>query len=107
MVYVDRELCIGCGACADICPEGFEMRDDDKAYAVNPDANCIDEAMEACPVEAIKKDNEINSPGQGSPGADSGGLGSGRGMGRGAGKGMGKGPRGGRGAGKGGGGRRR
>lgn len=99
MVYVDKELCIGCGACANICPEGFEMRDDDKAYAVNRCADCIDEAIDACPVDAIKKDNEAGS--QGSYGSGSGGFGSSAGMGRGIGKVMGRGPRDGREAGKG------
>ena len=34
---VDKSLCIGCGLCADACPEVFEMDDDNKAQAkVNP-----------------------------------------------------------------------
>jgi ferredoxin len=52
---VDMELCIGCGSCAELCPEVFEMRDD-KAWVVGPDkCNTCDceAASDTCPVEAI------------------------------------------------------
>lgn len=52
---VDYEACIGCGSCADICPEVFQLRDD-KAYVIGPEkcdtCNC-QEAIDVCPVEAI------------------------------------------------------
>lgn len=55
---VDGDLCIGCGLCAEICPEVFEMGDDGQAHAVNPEKcaglPCCKEAAESCPVEAIK-----------------------------------------------------
>ena len=54
MVKVDQATCIGCGACASICPEGFEMKGG-KAKVKNPKAKCIDEAISNCPVEAISK----------------------------------------------------
>ena len=54
MAKVNKEKCIGCGACAAICPEGFEMKDG-KAKVKNPNAKCIDEAITICPVEAISK----------------------------------------------------
>ncbi len=55
---VDQELCIGCGACEGVCPEVFEMKDDDKAYVIKDPvpAELEDSALEAeesCPVEAI------------------------------------------------------
>jgi ferredoxin len=56
--YVDKDTCIGCGLCPDICPEVFRMDDDGKAIAADieiPDG-IIDSAKEAeqeCPVEAI------------------------------------------------------
>jgi ferredoxin len=29
--FVDKELCIGCGNCENICSDAFEMKDDDKS----------------------------------------------------------------------------
>lgn len=55
VVKVDREKCIGCGTCAAICPEGFELDDEGKAKVKNSKAKCIDEAISSCPVEAISK----------------------------------------------------
>ena len=56
MVYVDKEACIGCGSCVAICEEVFEMTEDGKAKVkIQKDFPCIQEAIEACPVDAIKK----------------------------------------------------
>ena len=57
--YVDKDICIGCELCHDICPQVFKMDDDGKAIA---DENEIQdsviefakEAEQQCPVEAIK-----------------------------------------------------
>jgi len=53
---VDKNLCIGCGACVALCPEVFELKEDGKAYVKNPaDCNKCDcqAAQDSCPVEAI------------------------------------------------------
>jgi len=54
---VDQDLCIGCGMCASICPEVFEMADDGLAKAVSevtPELEAsAQEAAESCPTEAI------------------------------------------------------
>lgn len=55
---VDKELCIGCGLCASLAPDIFEIEDDGKAGAVGEvtSANETDakEAEMSCPVTAIK-----------------------------------------------------
>jgi ferredoxin len=54
---IDEETCIGCGACEEICPEVFQMNESlGLALVINPggaDADKIEEAMEACPVNCI------------------------------------------------------
>ncbi|QWR77323.1 ferredoxin [Candidatus Magnetomonas plexicatena] len=53
---VDQDLCTGCETCVSLCPDVFEMQGD-KAFAANPgkcDACDCQEAMDTCPVEAIK-----------------------------------------------------
>ena len=57
-VTIDRSGCIGCGLCADTCPEVFLMNDDGKAemYA-QPEETCkdaVNDAVENCPVYVIK-----------------------------------------------------
>ena len=54
---VDEETCIGCGLCAETCPEVFEMVDEMARTKMDevPDefAETCREAAEDCPVEAI------------------------------------------------------
>ncbi len=56
---VDKEGCIGCGLCPNVCPEVYKMGSDDKAEVyVNPiplqSQGCAKDAAEQCPVSAIK-----------------------------------------------------
>ena len=55
MVNVDKNLCIGCGACASICPTSFKMNEDDGKSDVisQEDAECAQNAAQGCPVQAI------------------------------------------------------
>jgi ferredoxin len=53
MATVDKDTCIGCGACVSICPDGFEMGNDGKAQ-VKGEADCAQSAADSCPVGAIK-----------------------------------------------------
>lgn len=57
MVLIDKEKCIGCGACVATCETVFELKDGKantkkgKEKAKEP---CVKEAAEGCPVQAIK-----------------------------------------------------
>ena len=55
--FVDQSGCIGCGLCADTCPEVFRMNDEGlaEAYADVTDANrdTAQEARDSCPVSVI------------------------------------------------------
>jgi len=53
MTKVNKELCIGCGACVSVCPEGFKMINQ-KAEIKNPKVKCIKETISICPVNAIE-----------------------------------------------------
>ena len=54
MVKVNKTTCIGCGSCASICSEVFEMNDDSKAVVkAQKKIPCVKEAIDSCPVNAI------------------------------------------------------
>lgn len=55
---IDRDLCIGCGACEDECPEVFELKDDGIAAVIqehpgHESYGCVRGAADSCPVDAI------------------------------------------------------
>ncbi len=54
-VKVKKEKCIGCGACAAICPDVFEMGDEGKSVVKEKetDKDCAKEAADSCPTDAI------------------------------------------------------
>mgnify|MGYP001589287530 CR=1 FL=1 len=57
MVSVDKEKCIGCGACVSVCEDVFDMVDGKavvKKGKENVKLPCVKDAVETCPVEAIK-----------------------------------------------------
>jgi ferredoxin len=57
MVSINQETCIGCGACEATCPNAFEMKDG-KAHVKRGQEKsklpCVKEAVDGCPVSAIK-----------------------------------------------------
>ena len=55
-IVIDPDECIGCESCVEVCPDAFEMDDDgEKAIVIdeNCTADCVEEAIEICPNEAI------------------------------------------------------
>lgn len=59
-VIIDQDECIGCEACVEICPKVFNFDDEEgKAFViddVDPDNECVDEAIASCPADCISKD---------------------------------------------------
>ena len=65
---VNKDVCIGCGACAAIAPDVFEINDEGLAQAIEP-KNQVDkmdeetreaaqDALEGCPTSAIELTDE-------------------------------------------------
>lgn len=54
---VDQDLCIGCGLCAELAPDVFELDENELSTVVGEvtDDNelTVDEAVESCPTSAI------------------------------------------------------
>ncbi len=55
---VDRDACISCGLCASVCPEVFELDDEDISTVIedpieSENEDCAREAEDSCPTDAI------------------------------------------------------
>jgi ferredoxin len=64
-VYVDKDLCIACGACGSVAPDVFDYDDDGLAYnVIDNNQNTaeipadleddVNDASDSCPTDAIK-----------------------------------------------------
>lgn len=59
-IKIDSEKCIGCGSCQAICPGVFNIDDSSKARLKDGKSegesseDCVKEAAEVCPVDAIE-----------------------------------------------------
>ena len=54
-ITIDENACVGCGLCANSCPDCFEMGEDGIAKVKSSEcANCdLNEVASQCPVNAI------------------------------------------------------
>ncbi len=53
---VDKDLCISCATCINLCPDVFQFGDDGKSEVINQEGcNGCDcqEAADSCPADAI------------------------------------------------------
>ncbi|MCL5410557.1 MAG: ferredoxin [Patescibacteria group bacterium] len=57
-IFIDDDLCIGCGACEGTAPDHFELGSDGKAHVKKQyseeDKDIIKEAKDGCPAGAIE-----------------------------------------------------
>ena len=53
-VTINRDDCVGCGACASVCADCFEMDDEGKAIVTNEaGCDCLQDAIDSCPTQCI------------------------------------------------------
>ena len=55
MIKVNKEKCIGCGACIAVCPHDAISLKDGKAVIDQKKCNKCFDCIEICPVKAISK----------------------------------------------------
>jgi len=56
-LVIDADECTGCETCVELCPEVFEFDEEtETARVILPEGgteDCIEEAIDSCPVECI------------------------------------------------------
>jgi len=54
MIKINKKKCIGCGSCEAICPEIFILKQGKAEVKTQKKSDCLQEAIDSCPVNAIK-----------------------------------------------------
>jgi electron transfer flavoprotein alpha subunit len=54
LLEIDREMCIGCGACVDACAFDALRLDEDEIAVVNDNCTACGACIDECPVEALR-----------------------------------------------------
>jgi ferredoxin len=54
-IKVDKDKCIGCGACESICKEVFVLKNGKAIVKAQKNLPCVQEAADSCPVGAISR----------------------------------------------------
>lgn len=62
IVVINTDECIGCETCVELCPDIFHFDSEAEKAVVakedDEDEECVEEAIESCPVECIfREDN--------------------------------------------------
>jgi len=56
-IKVNKQKCLGCGVCINLCPEVFELKDGKSKIKqkanLEKNKDCIKQAIDSCPVQAI------------------------------------------------------
>ena len=59
MIEILKDKCIGCGACASVCSDNWDIVEESQGYKAVPkktkvdEIGCNNEAADVCPVDAI------------------------------------------------------
>ncbi|MFC1871807.1 DUF362 domain-containing protein [Chloroflexota bacterium] len=61
MLYIDSDRCVGCGACADVCPRGAISVSNNVAVIDHKLCNRCGNCAEMCPAGAIRTDRPVEA----------------------------------------------